>query len=44
LAVLVADGAWSTAARVLAGQSGELETVIVGRDGRVLASSGFRKL
>ena len=30
--------------RVLAGQSGELETVIVGRDGRVLASSGFRKV
>ena len=33
-----------TAARVLAGQSGELETVVVGRDGRVLASSGFRRL
>jgi cobalt-precorrin-5B (C1)-methyltransferase len=41
LPALVADGAWATAARVLAGQSGELETVIVGRDGRVLASSGF---
>ena len=44
LPALVADGAWITAARVLAGQSGELETVIVGRDGRVLASSGFRKV
>jgi cobalt-precorrin-5B (C1)-methyltransferase len=42
LPALVADGAWATAARVLAGQPGELETVIVGRDGRVLASSGFR--
>jgi cobalt-precorrin-5B (C1)-methyltransferase len=39
---LVADGAWLTAARVLAGQSGELETIVVGRDGRILASSGFR--
>ena len=44
LPALVADGAWITAARVLSGQSGELETVIVGRDGRVLASSGFRKV
>jgi cobalt-precorrin-5B (C1)-methyltransferase len=44
LPALVADGAWATAARVLAGQSGELETIIVGRDGRVLASSGFRRL
>ena len=34
LPALVADGAWSTAARVLAGQSGELETIVVGRDGR----------
>jgi hypothetical protein len=41
---LVADGAWATAARVLAGQPGELETVIVGRDGRVLASSRFRRV
>ena len=41
---LVADGAWATAARVLAGQPGELETVIVGRDGRILASSGFRRV
>ena len=44
LPALVAHGAWITAARVLSGQSGELETVIVGRDGRVLASSGFRKV
>ena len=44
LPALVADGAWATAARVLAGQPGELETIVVGRDGRVLASSGFRRL
>jgi hypothetical protein len=44
LPALVADGAWTTAARVLAGQSGELETVVVGRDGRALASSGFRRI
>jgi cobalt-precorrin-5B (C1)-methyltransferase len=44
LPALVADGAWATAARVLAGQSGELETVVVGRDGRILASSGFRRV
>jgi cobalt-precorrin-5B (C1)-methyltransferase len=44
LPAIVADGAWATAARVLAGQPGELETVIVGRDGHVLARSGFRKV
>ena len=44
LPALVANGAWATAARVLAGQSGELEIVIVGRDGRILASSGFGKV
>jgi cobalt-precorrin-5B (C1)-methyltransferase len=44
LPALVAAGAWATAARVLAGQPGELEIVVVGRDGRVLASSGFRKV
>src|ERR1700734_514660 len=44
LPALVADGAWATAARVLAGQSGELETIVVGRDGRILASSGFRRV
>ena len=44
LPALVAGGAWATAARALAGQPGELETIIVGRDGRVLASSGFRRV
>ena len=44
LPALVADGAWATAARVLAGQPGELETIVVGRDGRILASSGFRRV
>ena len=44
LPALVADGAWATAARVLAGQPGELETIVVGRDGRALASSGFRRV
>ncbi len=44
LPALIADGAWTTAARVLAGQPGELETIVVGRDGRVLASSGFRRV
>jgi cobalt-precorrin-5B (C1)-methyltransferase len=44
LPALVADGAWTTAARVLVGQPGELEIVVVGRDGRVLASSGFRRV
>jgi hypothetical protein len=29
---------------VLAGQPSEVETVIVSRDGRVLASSGFRRV
>ena len=42
LPALIADGAWATAARVLAGARSELEVVVVGRDGRVLASSGFR--
>ncbi len=44
LAALVADGAWRTAARVLAGAPSELEIVVVGRDGRALASSGFRRV
>ena len=44
LPALVADGAWATAAAVLAGQPSEVETVIVSRDGRVLASSGFRRV
>ena len=44
LPALVADGAWTTAARVIAGQPSELEIMVVGRDGRVLASSGFRRV
>ena len=44
LPALVADGAWRTAARILAGAPSELEIVVVGRDGRVLASSGFRRV
>jgi cobalt-precorrin-5B (C1)-methyltransferase len=44
LPALVAHGAWATAAHALAGHSGELETIVVGRDGRVLASSGFRRV
>ncbi len=43
LPALVADAAWRTAARALAGTPCELEIVIVGRDGRILASSGFRR-
>ena len=41
LAALVAEGAWATAARVIAGAPSELETIVVGRDGRILATSGF---
>jgi cobalt-precorrin-5B (C1)-methyltransferase len=44
LAALIADAAWRTAGRVLAGAAIELEIVVVGRDGRVLASSGFRRV
>ncbi len=40
----VADAAWRTAARALAGTPCELEIVVVGRDGRILASSGFRSV
>ena len=43
LAALVAQGAWRTAAPFLAGASMELEILVVGRDGRALASSGFRR-
>ncbi len=43
LPALVADAAWRTAARVIAGAPCELEIVVVGRDGRVLGSSGFRR-
>ena len=42
LAALIAEGAWRTAARVLAGSPTELEIAVVGRDGRILATSGFR--
>ena len=41
---LVADGAWRTAARELAGAPTEFEIVVVGRDGRVLSSTGFRRV
>ena len=44
LPALVAQGAWATAARVLTGQQSELEIIIVGRDGRLLANSGTRKV
>ncbi len=44
LAALVAEGAWRTGAGVLAGAPSELEIVVVGRDGRVLASSGFKRV
>ena len=39
-----AGGAWRTAAQVLAGAPSELEIVVVGRDGRVPASSGFKRV
>ncbi len=42
LAALIAEGAWRTAARALAGAPTELEIAVVGRDGRILATSGFR--
>jgi len=44
LPALIAEGAWATAARVIAGAPSELEIMVVGRDGRVLASSGFRRV
>jgi cobalt-precorrin-5B (C1)-methyltransferase len=44
LPALIADGAWATAARVLAGAPSELEIIVVGREGRMLASSGFRRV
>jgi cobalt-precorrin-5B (C1)-methyltransferase len=44
LPALVADGARRTAASIVAGAPSELEIVVVGRDGRVLARSGFRKV
>jgi cobalt-precorrin-5B (C1)-methyltransferase len=39
---LIAMSAWATAARVLTGAPTELEIVVVSRDGRILAGSGFR--
>jgi cobalt-precorrin-5B (C1)-methyltransferase len=42
VAPLVADAAWATAARALAGAPVELEAVVVGRDGAILARTPFR--
>ncbi|MBV9288318.1 MAG: cobalt-precorrin-5B (C(1))-methyltransferase [Hyphomicrobiales bacterium] len=39
---LIAAGAWRTAAQALSGAPCELEVVVVGRDGLILATSGFR--
>ncbi len=44
LAGLVAGRAWETAARALKGSPTELEILVVGRDGHVLASTGFRSV
>ncbi len=44
LPALIAESAWRTAAAVIAGAPTELEIVVVGRDGRILASSGFRNV
>ena len=44
LPALIAEDAWRTGARALAGAPTELEIVVVGRDGSVLASSGFRSV
>jgi|SRR5271166_5340978 len=44
LPALIADAAWRTAARVLDRAPSQLEIVVVGRDGRILASSGFRNV
>ena len=44
LPALIAEAAWFTAARALAGAPTELEIVVVGRDGRILASSRFRRV
>lgn len=42
LAGLVAEAAWTTAAKPLHGSGTGLETVVIDREGRVLATSGFR--
>ena len=39
---LIAASAWATAAKVIEGAPVELEILVVGRDGTVLATSGFR--
>jgi cobalt-precorrin-5B (C1)-methyltransferase len=44
LPALIAEGAWRTAARALSGAPTELEILVVGRDGRILATSGFRSV
>jgi len=44
LPALIVEGAWAMATRVLAGVPCDLETIVVGRDGRVLASSGFGRV
>ena len=41
LAAFVAAGAWATAARALRGTEIALEIMVVGRDGRMLTSTGF---
>ena len=42
LPALVADGAWRTAAKVIERAGIALEICVIGRDGRLLASTGFR--
>jgi len=44
LPALIAQAAWRTAAAVVAGAPIELEIVVVGRDGRILATSGFGRM
>ena len=44
LPALIAEGAWRSAARVVAGAPTELEIAVVGRDGKILTSSGFRRV
>ncbi len=44
LAARVADAAWETAAKVLAGVDCAIEIVIFDRDGALLARSGFRRV
>ena len=44
LPALIAEAARDAAAHVVAGAVIELEIVVIGRDGRLLATSGFRKV